>query len=443
MFRGHPAEVGGAQRQSPARPNLHAKAMKSLPSAPYRFPAATAVYQPQWVRIEAARRVIPRADGLRLLSLFGWTLGGLFVVEWTDSPIGPYREVAVLGGLVSGGGAIGAWASHIVVTSPAAVEAGRSIWGLPAVVGTIEFLEPSDGGEGGCTVDFVSDAHVVISGFPPSSSTDADLRVQGQRSQSFELPSLSGALPGPGSQKSALLRYPLSLSSPRSLRLRPPLDATLSDGVTDASLRRVLDGAPATPVSIEACGVDIVAGVPSLVSPGTPAANSPPPSLPSDAGGGSAGALSWPLMALDASALFIYTLLTAIGTMLTNGEYLQPPIVSSSDFFEIALALNTGAAHALAWLLAGALTGLTAVSWLQLDEDNHAASPVRVAGLLRTWLLSCPLYEGLHAAARLSLGMPTGMLVSPPAEMATEALGVLVIMALWRRFVIERLWWWR
>ena len=35
--------------------------------------------------------------------VFGYTLGGVFVVDWTESPVGPYREVAVLSGLVARG----------------------------------------------------------------------------------------------------------------------------------------------------------------------------------------------------------------------------------------------------------------------------------------------------------------------------------------------------
>ena len=60
-------------------------------------------------------------------------------MEWQDSPIGPYQEVAVLSGLVARGLSIGAWASHIVVTTDDAVLAGRSVFGLPARQGSIDF----------------------------------------------------------------------------------------------------------------------------------------------------------------------------------------------------------------------------------------------------------------------------------------------------------------
>ena len=72
-----------------------------LPPPPWTFPSARVAYQPMFVRVSAARAVTPPA--VTLLSAFGWTLGGVFVVDWLDSPVGPYREVAVLSSLVARG----------------------------------------------------------------------------------------------------------------------------------------------------------------------------------------------------------------------------------------------------------------------------------------------------------------------------------------------------
>ncbi|KAH8097247.1 hypothetical protein JL720_132 [Aureococcus anophagefferens] len=94
-------------------------------------------------RRRSCARPRARGDGVALLSLFGWTLGGVFVVDWRESPVGPYREVAVLSGLVARGGAVGAWASHVVVTTPEAPPAAE-IYGLPTVLGSIAFAA-SDG----------------------------------------------------------------------------------------------------------------------------------------------------------------------------------------------------------------------------------------------------------------------------------------------------------
>jgi len=137
-----------------------------IPLPPWCFPNARVLYQPCFIPVAASRAVIPSLEKkneaiittiededmddkyLSLLSLFGWTLGGLFVVDWTDSPIGPYREVAVLSGLVIRSddwfGGIGAWASHIVVNTEDAVESGRRLFGLPAVLGSIDFSVESE-----------------------------------------------------------------------------------------------------------------------------------------------------------------------------------------------------------------------------------------------------------------------------------------------------------
>ena len=115
------------------------------PPPPWQFSNARVLYQPTLVPIQAAGAVTPPSStsGLTLLSLFGYTLGGIFVVDWTSSPVGPYREVAVLSGLVSRGLSIGAWASHIVVTEQSAVVGGREGFGLPTVLGSVDFLGDS------------------------------------------------------------------------------------------------------------------------------------------------------------------------------------------------------------------------------------------------------------------------------------------------------------
>ena len=138
---------GGALRGSAATPRARqpATADLRLPPTPWSFPGARILYQPTFVRVADAEAVTPRARGLTLLSLFGWTLGGVFAVEWADSPLGPYREVAVLSGLVASSDLrIGAWASHIIVTSEGAAEAGKAIFGLPATPGSIEFEAESE-----------------------------------------------------------------------------------------------------------------------------------------------------------------------------------------------------------------------------------------------------------------------------------------------------------
>mmetsp|Transcript_14734 Transcript_14734/g.22512 ORF Transcript_14734/g.22512 Transcript_14734/m.22512 type:complete len:382 (-) Transcript_14734:242-1387(-) len=120
------------------------------PLPPYTFTNARVLYQPTFVPVRAARAAPTPTDGLTLLSLFGWTLGGVFVAEWETSPVGKYREVAVLSGIVARFSndtgfrlELGAWASHIVVTTDPAVAAGRKQFGLPAKLGNVEFASSS------------------------------------------------------------------------------------------------------------------------------------------------------------------------------------------------------------------------------------------------------------------------------------------------------------
>ena len=266
----------------------------TYPPAPWSFSNARVLYQPTLVRTSAARAVTPR-DGLTLLSLFGYTLGGVFVVDWTDSPVGPYREVAVLSGLVARGLSIGAWASHIVVTTPASVGGGRTVFGLPTVLGSVDFkaAEESDGeawrrelsgvrdllediavafkvGIGAAQpgiaepaerlrrrverapttrgFDFSSDADVAIHGWDGWREGDAP-----DDGPSLSLPSFSGRL----KEFPQLLRYPLKLGPAGRVALRPAMP-TRWTAVSD-DLAAVLDGPRACP-SIQVDGVAVEAG---------------------------------------------------------------------------------------------------------------------------------------------------------------------------------------
>ena len=286
-----------AQTRQPRR--LAAKLdADAYPPAPWSFRNARVMYQPTLVRTSAARAGTPR-DGLRLLSFLGWTLGGVFVVDWTESPVGPYREVAVLSGLVARGLSIGAWASHIVVTTPASVGGGRAVFGLPTVLGSVDFkaAEESDGdawrreltgardllediavafkvGIGAAQpgvaepaerlrrrverapttrgFDFASDADVSITGWDDwREGAPAD-------GPSLSLPSFSGRL----AEFPALLRYPLKLGPASRVALRPAMPTRWSRVSDD--LAAVLDGPRACPC-IQVDGVFVEAGRPEVV----------------------------------------------------------------------------------------------------------------------------------------------------------------------------------
>ena len=274
---------------------------RESPPAPWRFRDARVLYQPTFVRASAAQRETP--SGLTLLSLFGWTLGGVFVVEWTSSPVGYYREVAVLSGLVARGLSVGAWASHIVVTTDEAAEGGRDVFGLPTTVGAVEFFENAedDGGLAAAAAasaralaealalavkvglgaaspgvaepserlrppaaprstrgfDFGSDAAVDVVGWDGWCASPDEPEASGP---GLALPSFSGRLAG----ASPLLKYPLRLGPAARVGLRPAMPTRWS-GAVSRDLVGVLDGPRACPC-LQVDGVVVVAGRPEVAA---------------------------------------------------------------------------------------------------------------------------------------------------------------------------------
>lgn len=53
--------------------------------------ACSALYQLHLVKASTARAFVPR--GLRLVEAFGYTLGGMFLARYHDSPAGAFDEV--------------------------------------------------------------------------------------------------------------------------------------------------------------------------------------------------------------------------------------------------------------------------------------------------------------------------------------------------------------
>mmetsp|Transcript_2013 Transcript_2013/g.5660 ORF Transcript_2013/g.5660 Transcript_2013/m.5660 type:complete len:411 (+) Transcript_2013:125-1357(+) len=394
----------------------------ALPRPPFRFPGANVLYQPTFVRAEAARAVTPR--GVSLVSLFGWTLGGVFVADWVDSPIGRYREVAVLSGLVFRGGTLGAWASHIVVSEAAAVEAAREFWGLPAREGDIQ-LQPLEaaGPPRGPRVHFESGSRVVVEGWCGEGEGEA----RSLRPPSFTLPSLSGGLPASGGLAAGpILRYPLTLTAPRRAALLPRL-ALSSSSLTTAPLRAVLD-APAASPCLRLDGVDVEAGAAEEVAAGRADAGVEP------------ARLSPMLVVLDSCVLTLYALFFAIVGLCFSGEAFVPPgLPTLQDAKEIAFTFDTCASHVVAWGVSAAASGALAEDWLSLPADEHASAPGGVARVVVAWLLSVPLFEFLRALAALSIGpiaddtWPTAAGISYPGG----SVGTLAMMVWWRRWLLD------
>ncbi len=133
---------------------------------PWRFEGRF-IFRPSLVR--AGWDGNSKPPSANLITLFGYSLGGSVVLEYDVSPVGPYREYVTMGGIVAGGlvnvqesnelgGAgndvknkllgVGQWGSNLYVSTQMAEDVCKQVWGVPAQVAGIEFLE-----EGGVLSD--------------------------------------------------------------------------------------------------------------------------------------------------------------------------------------------------------------------------------------------------------------------------------------------------
>ncbi|XP_009417245.2 protein NEOXANTHIN-DEFICIENT 1 isoform X4 [Musa acuminata AAA Group] len=91
-----------------------------------------ALYQLHLVKADIARALIPKE--LKLVEAFGYTLGGLFLAHYEDSPAGEFNELVVIPGIVWNPPTSCAWASRVLVNSHEACRHGRKEIGLPSQV---------------------------------------------------------------------------------------------------------------------------------------------------------------------------------------------------------------------------------------------------------------------------------------------------------------------
>jgi hypothetical protein len=193
---------------------------------------------------------------LTLLSVAGFTLGGIFCIEYNDSPIGAYREVAILSSLVARPSlwspSIGAWASHIFVDSEAAAEYGARYWGLPAKVMAIDFKSENTDRAASSTTGtagigsnvLFSDQRIEVSGWRNLDETMSGLLATNSWFSSewidLSLPSFSGCLPVIAENEvvgtmpltdttTPLLQYPLRIHHPQSIALVENGDIQFAD----------------------------------------------------------------------------------------------------------------------------------------------------------------------------------------------------------------------
>jgi len=91
----------------------------------YRFPEAFARAQAPEA-LEAAYRGGP---------------GAVMLVDYTESPVGPYRELLFLAGRFTVGASTAFSIPRILVSSEASMRAGRANWGLPKELAAFEWQE--------------------------------------------------------------------------------------------------------------------------------------------------------------------------------------------------------------------------------------------------------------------------------------------------------------
>lgn len=103
---------------------------------PWKF-SGKALYQLSLVRVEDAKAHVPK--DLTLVEAFGYTLGGVYLARYDDSPCGKLDEMVVLGGLVWNAPTSCAWASRVYVDCAEARDHGVRTCGLPSRV--VEFHE--------------------------------------------------------------------------------------------------------------------------------------------------------------------------------------------------------------------------------------------------------------------------------------------------------------
>lgn len=101
-------------------------------------------FRPALVRVQDSNtQALDETGVVNILQIFGYTLGGNVVLEYDTSPVGPYREFVSMGALVacSNGGMVGQWGSRLYVNTKSAEDVCQKVWGVPAEVADIDFIE--------------------------------------------------------------------------------------------------------------------------------------------------------------------------------------------------------------------------------------------------------------------------------------------------------------
>ncbi|KAF5793792.1 putative acetoacetate decarboxylase, protein NEOXANTHIN-DEFICIENT 1 [Helianthus annuus] len=101
----------------------------------------SALYQFHLVKAEVARAIIPKE--FKLVETFGYTAGGFYLANYTESPFGPFNELVTIAGIVrtTRMPTSHAWAASVYVNNDNACMHGRKEFGIPSQVATFSKVE--------------------------------------------------------------------------------------------------------------------------------------------------------------------------------------------------------------------------------------------------------------------------------------------------------------
>lgn len=226
---------------------------KGYADPPWTF-KGRALYQLALVPEKVAREFVPKE--LPLVAAFGYTLGGLYLARYEESPAGAFDEAVALAGLVWAPPASAAWAARVYVSNAAAERHGVTSCGLPSRLAAFE--APAKGWWGfrrrqrKAKSDADESSRVELSaraaGPAGPLGTVCDVTVPEARKAGWTGPRVRLALPSFSGRTDAeprLLKYALDLRA----NVRPCAPAAVSaerqtqlDG--GAALRAVLEAKP-------------------------------------------------------------------------------------------------------------------------------------------------------------------------------------------------------
>ena len=117
-------------------------AQTDIPDAPWRV-AGRFVAMVGLIAVPLARKALP--GDYKLVRVFpGYTVGAIFVAEYTDSSVGPYSELGIIPATVRVRGTRRMCISHIYVDNERSLAGGRDIWGLPKKMATFTWSDSLD-----------------------------------------------------------------------------------------------------------------------------------------------------------------------------------------------------------------------------------------------------------------------------------------------------------